>query len=856
MPNSDRMLGDAGYAVANKLRMLREMGIGAGETALSLGSSMAAKPIAGLSGLYAGAKELRRSHDFGSAGQAARDAIADTQESGSYAPRSDVGSRGVENVNSVVEPISTTLRQMFVDPYGDLPVIGPTLGAGMLAATELIGPKGKARAGKPHPTKLITEPNSPQGVLPGVEPLTPQQALATAVAARLRAKEAANFDTPSRHFQYNPGARQYDVTAHFGESEDGTRMRTAGPHGSEMTHQMPDVDELYARGAHETAERMIDKHEAVQNADADVLTAKHGVVQENIGNETAEIQRLREQAAAEQDPARRTEIEREIYHAIRNKPIADDAGAWRAPPSQDVRPPRQYDYDAVVGERRPPPGDLVVGREQQLMDQQRSLVEALREQRAVEDFTRDPEYEQPSWVQQLEAQHPGNEGTLIRRHPTKENSLPAKQSWWEDYFGVGPDSMRRDSVDAFLKEARKNPDILQYGTMPPGVSDIEDMAEAMGKRTGKRIRIDKEGSVDPDDYEPETIEQPKTHGRGEVMRNEYGDYKEEERTHDRGDSPMYDDRGDVKKVEVKGPPIEGEEAVYAKRRAEGGEPKRDDSGDQQYDYIKSEGGEKVRDERGRVKYEEVDNPDYGSRGSDNPETMRLSVPNEGEIKVTYDADEPASVYAMRGGDVGSLLYQTLLGAASKTGETFGPASSLTSVNQLRLLNNSLANWVRTGENPRDVAGTAAGKSTALEGYAKGPELWRALSESARERVRRAAPEDENAKVGGNPDAVTFHPERGFEIHGKAVDDPVAAINANIEELSPGLVVPPGMKTSSTGVGATTLMKKAVFDWVRRASPDEAVKVAREWKRFGPIFAVAGVSLSDVKNMIPETETEN
>ncbi len=383
------------------------------------------------------------------------------------------------------------------------------------------------------------------------------------------------------------------------------------------------------------------------------------------------------------------------------------------------------------------------------------------------------------------------------------------------------------SVEAFLKAAQAEPSLLTYGTMPtdarPG---LHGMAEAFSKRSGKPIDVEETGGDYYDDDVPYKIEVAKTHGRGEVMRDRYGDYKQDEKTHSRGDYPMYDESGEVKFNEVKGPPVEGEDKVRAKRVALGGEPKRDSYGDQKYEYVKSRGGEPKLDERGNQKYYEKKNPDYYDREPES-EGLRLSS-GSGSIDIEgYGSGGPASVGAMNASDggrgVGSLLYQTLLADASRSGNKIG-ANSLTGDNALRLLNNTLANYARTGDNPRNVTNTASGNRPRARGYATGPEIWEALTGEADARVDRR---------GGDPSRLQFN-GTSFMVDGKPVayDD----IKGMTEDLSP--------EFRSTLVGPKTLMQAAVYKWLERATPEEAAGAAGEWKNTvkGPIFGKARVDM--------------
>ena len=316
-------------------------------------------------------------------------------------------------------------------------------------------------------------------------------------------------------------------------------------------------------------------------------------------------------------------------------------------------------------------------RQEQRLASRRLLRELQQAADAISPEITDLAHMKPAWAHQL------TQSPLQRA----SGPLPADAGWWNQALNVDPDAVE-PGVMAFLKAIRDDASAFQYGTMPKGAHSIEDFADAFGERAGKRIDVDYE----PGDGAEAKIEVKETHGRGEVMRDHHGDYKQEPKLHEPGDSPMYDEYGDVKKVKVdideEGNPIK------KKRVAEGGEPVREGGrygGDEKYRYIKSEGGEPMRDERGNVKSEWKDNPDY--TGDD---TMYLRAGQGDEIKVEgWGGDEP-TVYAMDAGKNGALLYQTLLAHASKAGQTIG-ASGLTQDNALRILSNTLADFTpRTG----------------------------------------------------------------------------------------------------------------------------------------------------------------
>lgn len=840
---------------------------GVGEGLLSLGSGIAAQVPAGLHGAASFAKHLLTGQGIDESARRASKNVRRTQEALTYQPQSDLGQRGMQNVGAVIEPVAETLKETFVDPVG---MRSPAAGAAMLAGFELVGPR------KPKAPKLRTDPGSPQALLPGVEALTEQQAYQQALRARNTARERASFDDPNAGIRYDydpeavtfrahPWTRPEDVPALSAVSEStgevgsglvgpmytgGDRPASRISRGSEATatyHIPENMQDLMSaqRGAHDVARRMLEKSEAAQGAQASLERRVVPAAREEAAATTRQLERLREAREATLDPDEAVALEREIYHTLRGKPLLG-GGAWRAPPVMHregvaaVSHPHPSDYEPLPGAEAAgyPGGSMsdpaLAARTSALHEQQARLVQALREQREIGDTMRAPEPVVPEWVRNLTQRESG----------APVESAPADREWWEAKLGVGPDAMNREAVAAFLKEAQSNPDILQYGTMPEGTS-IEDFAKVFGRRAGKRIRVEWEGG-DGDSDEPYKIKREKEHGRGEVMRDRWGDPKMEE--FEAGEPLRSQDTGDIKKkvkeVELFGPVRPGDPGAYRAssqdplmlmgekkipKLARGGEMRVDEEGNPV--YRKSEGGEPMLDERGRPKYEEVENPDY--RGESEGTVLRLEVPGEGHITTSYGEGQLPATHATGAGKVGAVLYQTLLAHASRAGEKHG-SYGLTGDNALRLLSNTLANYARTGVNPRHVGGTQAGKGKRAEGFAEGPELWRAEANEAAARLeaRRANPED-----------LSFNPQSGFSIKGKPATS--EDIKAALSELSPDL--------KYTKVGEKTLMRRAVFDWLRGAEPGEAAKVAREWKKYGPLFGMAGISLGALQEMTTEGE---
>jgi len=440
----------------------------------------------------------------------------------------------------------------------------------------------------------------------------------------------------------------------------------------------------------------------------------------------------------------------------------------------------------------------------------RGLVRQLREAKQ-EMNAPPPEVLQPGWVHDLTMPPSQRYG----------GQSPAGADWWNQQFGIDPDQPPA-SVAAFLRSIRDEPSAFQYGTMPEGARDLEDFADVFGKRAGKRIRVTEDINEDYD--EPYKIETEKTHGRGEYMRDPHGDYKysDEPKEHGWGDYPMYDPEGNVKRKELMGP-TQDLEPLLVKRRAKGGEVKRDEYGNEKYPLAKSEGGETMRDERGNIKYTEEENPDYNP--SEAQETkLYVSGPEGGNITVHYGDGDYPTMGAMGGGKAGALLYQTKLAHASKIGEKIG-VNSLTGDNAFRMLSNTLSNYARTGINPRSVSGTASGSRPRATGFAPGDRIWQAETGESEARLAGG--------LGGraDPGAVTFDGST-FHIKGEPVS--ADAIAKRLREVSP--------RVEESKVGPKSVMRGAVYRWLEQATPEQAEAAAKSWGNVGsPLFGVLGMA---------------
>lgn len=793
-------------ALRNKLRAVGDFGTGLGETALTLGSGALAQVPAGIAGIgdfLVNPESIRNPrHALERAAQRSED----TADYWTYSPRSDMGQRAVGNVGEGLHAVTEPLARYTVDPIGER---SPALGAALLAGTNLIGPKGSKGATRAAETaaehiKPRYDPGSFQQLIPGIEPHSLEQAHARAIGDLNRAREGMTFEDMNRglRFEYDPqwrgGGEHYTMDYRGGEDADPS-------HGAERMVGRISQRPVPIAALEVPSSRTVPKGEF----------SGEGTVQAEVGMEN--FQQMLERLA------RLRASEDETFHIgeqaanTRSRELTEQLARRRAllqEPDLDA-PQRLRLEEEILNKMRRLPievgGRTLVPQDMRYRDlwgveRQDEAQAYLREHPALDAQTR--------IVRRLRGEPEPPPVPVVRQPREPRLAL-------DEVAGRDPNAMNREAVNAFLTGARTSPELFQYGLEPPAnVRSLEDFAQHFGEKGDMDIGVDMSYG---DSDEPSKIKTEKTHGRGEVMRDRYGDYKYV--THESGDSPMYDDRGNVKKIEkekeLAGPPEEGEDYLTGtkevKREAEGGELVYTDAGDPE--MKKSRGGEPVRDESGNIKEQWEDNPDYSGSETD---VATISSPH-GEITVHYD--DPASITATSAGKKGgALLYQVALAHAAREGLQIG-GGGLTDINSYRLLGNTLSNLARMGKNPRDVGGTQAGLAQRARGYAKGPEVWRADAEEARSRL---------LEYGADPDRVKFDPESGYSVDGQPAtpDD----IKMKIGDLSPRA----GSRGGGGGVGQKSLMRNAVFEWLRNATPEEAQKVAAKWpKEWGPIFAGVG-----------------
>jgi len=824
---TDPLADEPGEALT-RVRGLRKQGLTdilreTPEMVATLATGAVAQPLAGLRGLATLATG-------GGLAGAVGD-IEDTQEKYTYAPRSEGAQAGLKHVSDVIEPINEFAREHLADPAG---AVSPALGAAVASIPAVLpGPKGlkgavgaAGKAAKAGTTALR-----------GVEATEAAAApVAASGASQLRdrlqavgdAQRAYSADgSPANGTALAEAQKALRLHREQRNRERGATGAALDPAAVAMSAMPPgyspsdfEAGLFAARRALGSGANFDEAHAAVRSAlaggEAPEAFSTAAVRGQPDAISVAE-RAMRDVPKGDDDIGLRGRVLGVVRDAIRGGASFDQAlhsarteigrgrGVFRGEDWIPEPPVRQ------------PEGSVT---RQDILRQQKSLLPNV-----------DPGWEHQTLIPGLEPLTPAQGAQQrARRLGVKTRILRE-----------GDPAMNRDAVLAFYEGGRDNPEMFQYGVDPRRTGEVgrnaslDDYAAVFGRRAKADIDINYTGG-DESIPEPE----PKRHGRGEPFRDEYGDYVMKKRTHEAGDVPVYDEHGDPKKVKV-GLDEEGL-PIKEKYEATGGEPVREGGrygGSIKYDFKKTRRhGRPMRDERGDIKYEEPDYDNYDS----GPEKIEMRAPGGGEIDVSdYGSGGEASVYAgANSGKYGSLLYQTLLNHASHAGEKIG-GGSLTDINALRILSNANSNYARTGINPRGLRGTASGdlpnlpgQSRAHEEFAEGPEIWR--SESA-EALKRAL------RHGGKPDRMAFHPDTGFTLDG---------IPASPDELKGAFEsMSPRVKTS--GVGMKTLMRSAVFDWVRDASPKEAADVARNWsKKYGPLFGVAGVGLT-LQDVLRERE---
>jgi|GEM_PF-2506872 len=138
LQESDNPLGDAPGEALGRTRNLKRDELTSvlretPEMAAAIASGAASQAAGGWQGLYTLAKT-------GGNLDAAVKAIADTQEKGTYVPRSTGARQGLGYVGEAIEPINKLAKENIADPVG---AVSPMLGAALTALPEALpGPKG------------------------------------------------------------------------------------------------------------------------------------------------------------------------------------------------------------------------------------------------------------------------------------------------------------------------------------------------------------------------------------------------------------------------------------------------------------------------------------------------------------------------------------------------------------------------------------------------------------------------------------------------------------------------------------------------------------------------------------------
>jgi hypothetical protein len=803
---------------------------GTAEVLRALASGMAAQVPGGIAGVVDYFRQLGHTRALGKTRGEARDlareragkTTTDVAEKFTYEPKSEEGQQALAGLGEGIERSKDyAMRVPGVAPvvHGlqDFSAQQPLLAAGLLAATEVApGPK-----------------------LPKL-PKLPKVRAATQ-AAEVAALRRAGVHDPARMTIEPPGAQR--ITA-----EERQAARHPDPAGLGI---IPEEAQQNVRQL--ARERGMSYDEALRLVtEQDAPTPPTQAVQPQ-GLHPLYVQAQARERGLSYDEALRVLREEEAGDAPAFNQEAASRAAWNLPEPEVSAIPEAVRNNPMALERRlediqryreaaAARGDL--NRVAQWDAEEVATSDALHElQGGARERPRMTELDAPealpgTWEEfDARAQEAMRQQSMAQklRHQKELPGVTPKPNYKDN-----PSLMNREAVEQFLTAAGENPDILQYGLAPPPeVRGIGKMARHFGQKAGEDISLDIERRYADDPDEAPEIE--KRHGRGEVMRDRYGDPKMEEFAEG---EKLRDDRGDIKteEVELVGPPTAeafdpayaGAPALYGDKpvRARGGEMRIDEDGNPV--YRKSRGGELYRDERGRS--EMIENENY--RGEiEEGERWTMSIPGKGSgelIADIYESGEPMSIDAtgVGKGKGGDLLYQTILADASRGDYEIG-GTSLTSDNQLRLGANVLANVVRMGVNPRETGGMTSGNANVrLRGQAEGPEVFLANVEETKHRLRRSNVE---------PDRVRFD-GADFTVDG-VVTDP--------KDLMKAINWEPGRKS----IGQKTLMRMAFFDWLRGTAPEEAARAAASWKKHGPLFSMGGATALGAAALSGEEQNE-
>jgi len=822
----------------------------------SIGSSMAGQAVGGLRGLATLAT--------GGGLDKAVDDIKGTEEALTYEPKSEGGKAGLAAIGKVIEPVNEYVRAHVADPIGE---VSPAAGAAVLASSAILpGPKGlkgaaggvrkAAKAGRAAGEAEVAGGAAERAVgrSAGSEPLAGSTAdLQQQRAEALRAGDAGEFGPSSgvalkaRLRAVGDAQRAY---AADGSPANGTALAEA--QAALRGHR----ERRTAQHTHTTGEPIMAEATGDWTPEPEPLFPPPNSwtpAEQQRGSSIGLAALDRWLAANDRGQHIPDNVRNELYSRAQDVAIRSmregaamgeaAAAADRALSQMHTPTGLQMDWGTLPDERQPL---RLAGVDYSHLDAARSALraDALRNQKSLLPNV-DPGWEHQTLIPGLSPLSP-REGALMaaRRLGIKTRELRR-----------GDPSMNRAAVEAFFEGGRDNPEMFQYGVDPVRTGELskhaslEDFADVYNSRTNADINIHREGG-EPDydsidvDVEPEVM----YHGRGEAYRDSSGEYVMKKKKHEAGDVPVYDERGNVKKEVIGFNEDEGPKKQ--KYVAEGGEIMREGGrygGSPKLRFAKTTRSNRTpkKNDRGEIKYDSDYDPDaYQQRYEDamdearsnaesSDEVARMRAQGGGAIDVNYPEGGDVSVYAGNNkGKFGSLLYQTLLNHAAHSGYEIG-GGGLTDINALRILSNANSNYARTGKNPRGLSGTNSGDLPpyrqgayrAHEEYAKGPEIWRSESDEALKRAQGR---------GGAPERMAFDPELGFTLDGAPASPD--QLKAAFESMSPGV--------KHTGVGMKTLMRSAVFDWVRDATPEQAAQVAKAWgKKHGPLFGVAGAGLT-------------
>ena len=345
---------------------------------------------------------------------------------------------------------------------------------------------------------LETDPNSPQGLLPGVAPLTPMESMLEATAKAQRAQqqqEPTTFVERGVQYSYDPSTRTWRAVA-LEQADEGFDPRAAHYFGGgfRIDPSTPYQDntglaELTRRGRADLLPRMIEKGEAAQDA-TDRLRGARAGYQSQVARDTEQDIAQRQ---AQRENFSPTELDERIRHEQglfdekRSLPIVVGDRTFRLDPNNHtLMSPRWVEItpnnmEVRVNAANLPP-EVAAQLDQhaaRLRQQNRITNEQLDLRREHGDFLQSMQPApppQPAWVDDLIGPSPRRIG----------------QKAWEQHVNFDPSS---ESIDAFIKALGKQPEAFKYGTKEDfkGRMGLDHIASIFSQKSGVPITVARVG---------------------------------------------------------------------------------------------------------------------------------------------------------------------------------------------------------------------------------------------------------------------------------------------------------------------------------------------------------------------------